>query len=228
MDNKNLEQLNESLEVVNEEVDYSNEDVLSTNLSDDDVNSLTIEESQIVAQKIEVEIERYENILIDGEDKNLTDEEIIANGFDEEKYYNLKSLEKKIYAHMKKIRKSTKEGGFFGVLPTWAFVLFIICALFTITPVNPYLPIMFYSASLNEYSSDFMLGVGGVYLAYFLYLGVFVITELVLLIILFIKGRKAKEKMQSFKSYLVLFIINILIDIPGLIIFLNAATSFNG
>ena len=73
-----------------------------------------------------------------------------------------------------------------------------------------------------------MLGVGGAYLAYFLYLGVFVITELVLLIILFIKGRKAKEKMQPFKSYLVLFIINILIDIPGLIIFLNAATSFNG
>ena len=41
------------------------------------------------------------------------------------------------------------------------------------------------------------------------------------------KGRKAKEKMQSFKAFLVLFIINVLIDIPGLIRFLNAASQYN-
>ena len=226
-ENKQVEELEELKEIVNEDIDYSNEDLLSTDLTDEDIKSLTEIEAQIVAQKVEVEIEKYENILMDAEEKNLTDEEIIANGFNEEKYFSLKELEKKIYSHMKKMRKKTKEGGFFGSLPTWAFILFIVCALFTILPVNPYLPIMLYSSSLDQTSSKFMSGIGGAYLVYFLYIGVFLITELVLLIILFIKGKKAKEKMQSFKSYLVLFIINVIIDIPGLIIFLNAVASYN-
>ena len=95
-ENKQVEELEELKEIVNEDIDYSNEDLLSTDLTDEDIKSLTEIEAQIVAQKVEVEIEKYENILMDAEEKNLTDEEIIANGFNEEKYFSLKELEKKI------------------------------------------------------------------------------------------------------------------------------------
>lgn len=212
--------------IVTENVE--NDDMLNVDISDEDIQSLTEIEAQIVAQKVEIEIEKFENIIMEAEQKGLSEEEFLKTGFDEEKYYSLKDLEKKIYLHIKKLRKKTKETGFFGALPSWAFILFIICAIFTIIPVNPYLPISIYSTLLDSFQSKFMLGIGGIYLMYFLYLGIFLITELVMLIILLIKGRKAKEKMQSFKAYLVLFIINVIIDIPGLIIFLNAALSYNG
>lgn len=222
-DNKDI--INEEIKI--EDVDYSNEDELKTNLTDEEIKALTDVEAQIVAQKIEIAIEKFENILVEAQDKGLSEEEIIELGFNEDEYFSLKELDKKIYKHMKLLRKKTKEGGFFGALPSWAFVLFIICAIFTIIPVNPYLPISIYSSLLDSFKSKFMLGIGGAYLIYFIYLGIFLITELVLLVILLIKGRKAKEKMQSFKAYLVLFIINVIIDIPGLIIFLNAALSYN-
>lgn len=213
---------------INDEIiaDYSNEDVLNTKISDEDISILTENEAQIVASKVEVEIEKYENILMNGENQGLSEEEIIANGFDEAEYFTLKELEKKIYKHLKSLRKKTKEGGFFGNMPVWAFVLFIVCALFTIIPVNPYFPLEIYNMVIAKFPTEFMLNISGAYLVYFLYLGFFVILELVLLVILFIKGRKAKEKMQSFKSFLVLVIINIIIDIPGLVIFLNAAMSY--
>ena len=222
------EEKNELVENEIIEEDFSNEDVLDIDISDEDIKSLTEVEAQIVAQKIEIAIEEYENIIMAAERAGLNEEESKALGFDEDKYFYLKELDKKIYKHMKLLRKKTKESGYFGALPTWAFVLFIICAIFTILPVNPYLPISIYSALYEGFKSSFMTGIGGIYLIYFSYLGVFFITELVLLIILLIKGRKAKEKMQSFKAYLVLFIINVIIDIPGLIIFLNAALSYNG
>ena len=213
---------------INDEIiaDYSNEDVLNTKISDEDISILTENEAQIVASKVEVEIEKYENILMNGENQGLSEEEIIANGFDEAEYFALKELEKKIYKHLKSLRKKTKEGGFFGNMPVWAFALFIVCALFTIIPVNPYFPLEIYNMVIAKFPTEFMLNISGAYLVYFLYLGFFVILELVLLVILFIKGRKAKEKMQSFKSFLVLVIINIIIDIPGLVIFLNAAMSY--
>ena len=216
-------------ELENEEIveDYSNEDVLNTNLNDEEIASLTEEEAQIVAQKVEVAIEKYENILLYAETKGMSEEEILSEGFNEEEYYSLKELEKKIFKHLKKLRKKTKESGFFGALPTWAFVVFIICAIFTIMPINPYFPISVYAKFLGAYKSEFMLSISGAYLIYFVYIGIFFITELTLLIILFMKGRKAKEKMQSFKAFLVLFIINVLIDIPGLILFLNAASQYN-
>ncbi len=213
---------------INDEIiaDYSNEDVLNTKISDEDISILTENEAQIVASKVEVKIEKYENILMNCENQGLSEEEVIANGFDEEEYFALKELEKKIYKHLKSLRKKTKEGGFFGNMPVWAFVLFIVCALFTIIPVNPYFPLEIYNMVIAKFPTEFMLNISGAYLVYFLYLGFFVILELVLLVILFIKGRKAKEKMQSFKSFLVLVIINIIIDIPGLVIFLNAAMSY--
>lgn len=218
----NLDELSEN----NSEVLYCLENELSIDIPLEDVSSLTESEAQILAQKVEVEIERYENILMQGDELRLSDEELIASGFDEDEYFKLKDLEKEIFKHMKKLRKSTKEGGFFGSMPIWAFAIFIVCALFTIVPVNPYFPIEIYAMLFPNFSSDFMINISGAYLIYFIYIGLFIIVELILLMILFIKGRKAKEKMSSFKSFLVLVIINIIIDIPGLILFLNAASSY--
>lgn len=205
------------------EESYENEDDLNINISIEDVNSLTEEEIDIVAVKVEVAIEKYENILVELENKEINFDELEENGFDNAEYTRLKKLDKAIYKHRRSLHKNVKETGLFGNMPSWSFALFIICALFTIVPVNPYLPLNIYAALYSKFTTDFMLGVGGAYVSYFVYFGIFFVTELVLFIILLIKGIKNKEKMGAFKSYLVLFIINVLIDIPGLIIFLNAA-----
>lgn len=201
---------------------YENDDDLNIYISTDDVKSLTEEEIDIVAVKVEVAIEKYENILMKGTDEALSFEEIIELGYDDEEYKRLKKLDKEIYKQRHALHKNVKETGFFGAMPSWAFALFIICALFTIMPVNPYLPISIFGSLYPKFTSEFMLGYGGAYLFYFLYIGLFFGTELIMFVILLIKAIKNKERRGAFKSYLVLFIINIIIDIPGLIIFLNA------
>ena len=209
------------------EMIIENDDLLDINISSEDIDDLTNEECDIVLVKLEVAIDKCEDDLAVLE----SFEELSNSSFDLEKYKEKKNelkrlneLEKKVRSHQRNLKRGTKEGGLFGNLPVWAFILFIVCALFTIVPVNPYFPIQLY-IDYSDKIGGFINTLAGAYTFYFLYLGLFVITEIVIFVILLIKGLKSKEKMGTFKSYLVMFIINIIIDIPGLILFLRAATA---
>lgn len=221
--NKN-EEVNE-IENSEEVFEVINDDSLSTEMTEDDVLELTEDEASIVAQKIEVEIEKYEDILIKAENEFLSNEEVIALGFDQDDYLRLKSLEKKVYAHIHRMHKQEKGKGFFSVLPWWSAVICIICALFTIVPINPYLPLLLQSGVSDSFTSDFLTGKGGVYLFYFLYIGIFFIVEFVSLLLLYLKSKKNVEKKAAFKSFLIIVIINLVLAAPGIFIFLRSAIS---
>lgn len=225
--NSSEEIIFEETEIIEEKIEVENEDSLNVNISLEDVEELTENEASIVGQKIEVLIDRYEDLLLKAENENLKEDELIQLGFDEDEYYRLKNLDKHIYAHIHKLHKKTKENGFIASIPMWAFILFIICAIFTIVPVNPYLPITIYSNFYAAFNSEFMTGVGGAYVFYFAYIGIFFITEFVSLLILYKKGKVEKEKKAAFKSCLILFILNVIINIPSLVIFLDSAIGYN-
>ena len=198
-------------------------DDLDININIDDVKDLTAEECDILAVKIEVAIDevemKIEALINDVNNFNEKSEEYVSLN---KEHKRLKELDKLVHHHKKEMKQKTKEGGLFGNLPVWAFVLFIICALFTIVPVNPYFPIELYIDYSDLFNSSFIHSEAGAYFWYFSYLAFFIIIELVIFVILLIRGLKHRDKMGTFKSYLVMFIINILIDIPGLIIFLRA------
>lgn len=212
-------ELDEDLETRDEEIQIETNDPLNIDINPDDINDLTEEECDVVLVKLEVAIDKCEDTLNMIMDASFNEEEYAKTSAEHKR---LKNLERLVQKHKRSIKQKTKEGGLFGNLPVWAFVLFIVCALFTIVPVNPYFPIELY-LEYSDKIGGFINTLAGAYTFYFLYLGIFLITELVIFIILLIKGLKSKEKMATFKSYLVMFIINVLIDIPGLILFLNAA-----
>lgn len=206
-----------------EDMIIESDDELDTNIYLDDIKDLTVEECDILSVKIEVAIDeveaKIEALLNDVDNFIETSEEYVTLN---KEHKRLKELDKLVHRHKKEIKQKTKEGGLFGNLPVWAFVLFIICALFTIVPVNPYFPIELYIDYADLFTSSFIHSEAGAYFWYFSYLAFFVIIESIIFVILLIKGLKHREKMGTFKSYLVMFILNIIIDIPGLIIFLRA------
>ena len=62
-----------------------------------------------------------------------------------------------------------------------------------------------------------------IYVTYFVYIGIFYLTEILSLVGLLIYAlvKKDKNKMKSFYSYLVVTIIDIVALIPGLLSFFN-------
>ena len=211
---KTVDNTNEQEVIDNIEIDQ--DDPINVDIPLENINDLTEEECDILFVKIEVAIDKCEMDLDefgDVEKYELAREEI----------KRLKNLEKLVHKQKNSLTKGVKEEGFFGNLPTWAFVLFIICALFTIVPVNPYLPVHLFSYIAEKIEFMNSMGITGVYIWYFTYIGFFLLIEIVMFIILLIRGIKSKEKMGTFKAYLLVFIINVIIDVPGLVLFLKAA-----
>lgn len=219
-ENEELEETTDIEKAVEEVIE---DDYLNVFINLDDIKDLTEEECDILSVKIEVAIDNCEDEM------NLLIEDIPATPEKEAKFEELKNefkrlkeLDKLVHDQKKGMKKKTKEGGLFGNLPIWAFCLFIICALFTIVPVNPYFPIELYIDYAGMVDSSFIHSEAGAYFFYFAYVGIFVLIELVIFIILLIRGLKNREKMGTFKSYLAMFIVNIIIDIPGVVLFLRA------
>ena len=215
----------ENLEEENkEEVAFEGEDPLNINISNEDIKDLTLEECDILIVKIEVAIDKCEDEMdkIVDDFVNYSEESTEYTKLTEE-HKRLKSLEKAIIKQKRSINKGSREGGLFGNIPVWAFILFIICAVFTIMPINPYFPIKLYIAISDKIGGAFLNSNSGIYFFYFAYIGLFLITEIIIFVILLIRGIKSKEKMATFKSYLLIFIVNVIIDIPGVVIFLRAA-----
>lgn len=197
------------------------DDKLSTSLTEDEINDLDIDEIDILMQKIDVEIEEYENIFVNGEMNGKTYEEIVEDGYNDEEYLRLKALNKKLQKNKKAILKARKEKGFFSNVPTVGLIMFIVTTLLTIVPVVPYLPwelaVVFAQiiGSITTNSKVIFI------LIPILYDLIFLIVECIYLLKLYKKGNDSIDKFRNFKSMLVLVIVNFIVMIPGIIIVIS-------
>ena len=163
---------------VNQENTFEDEDPLNINISDEDIKDLTAEECDVLIVKIEVAIDKCEDEMdkIIDDFVNYSEESIEYTNLTEE-HKRLKTLEKAVMKQKKNLNKGTKEGGLFASIPIWAFILFIICAVFTIMPINPYFPIKLYIAISDKIGGAFLNSETGIYFFYFAYIGLFLITD---------------------------------------------------
>lgn len=203
-----------------QEVVIESDDGLDISMTEEDVDSLDENSALILAQKVSCQMERYEDIIITCEELGLNEEEAIKRGFNKEEYKRLKSLEKYIYSHIRMLKKPQKNNSFLGRIPTFGIILFVISFLFTVFPVNPYFPVIVLS-NMNLRSTYPDLDMKFVLLfVYFAYVAIFILPQIIYFVILLVKGIKNKEKLKIFYSYLALFIINLFVTLPGVIIFL--------
>lgn len=214
----------EQNEELQEEYTLEVEDSLNINLTLEEVEELSEEDVDILAQKIEYNIDKYEDMLVKAQNELLDDEELKALGFDNDEYIRLKELDKALYKHKRALKKMNHEKGLFAYLPVWCAIIGIIVFVFNVYPVNPLLVehvlIDFSEKILSSGDYD---GISLIYATYFIYVGTFYLIEILSLIGLFIyaKIKKDKNKMKSFYSYLVVTLINIAIVLPGFISFLD-------
>ena len=212
----------DNIELTDEDFDAPiYDDKLNTSLTEDEINDLDVDEIDILMQKIDVEIEEYENIFVNGEMKGKTYEEICEDGYNDDEYLRLKALNKKLQKNKKAILKARKEKGFFSNVPTVGLIMFIVTTLLTIVPVVPYLPwelaVVFAQiiGSITTNSKVIFI------LIPILYDLIFLIVECIYLLKLYKKGNDSIDKFRNFKSMLVLVIVNFIVMIPGIIIVIS-------
>lgn len=219
-----MEENKEVQENQEEEYTLEVEDSLNVNITLDEVQELNEEDIEILAQKVEYNIDRYEDMLVKAENEYLSEEELLKLGYDDEEYHRLKELDKALYKHKRELKKMNHEKGFFAYLPVWCAIIGILVFVFNVYPVNPLL-IETYLVEISEkilenntYDHKFIL-----YFLYFVYIGIFYVTEILSLLALLIvaKIKKDKNLMKSFYSYLVITVIDVIALLPGLISFLN-------
>lgn len=197
------------------------DDKLNTSLTEDEINDLDIDEIDILMQKIDVELEEYENIFLKGEMSGKTYEEIVEDGYNDDEFMRLKALNKKLLKNKKAILKARKEKGFFSNVPTVGLIMFIVTTLLTIVPVVPYLPwelAVVFAKVLGKISTNSAVIFILVPILYDL---IFLVVETVYLLKLYKKGKDSVDKFRNFKSMLVLIVVNFLIMVPGIIVVIN-------
>ena len=197
------------------------DDKLNTSLTEDEINDLDIDEIDILMQKIDVELEEYENIFLKGEMSGKTYEEIVEDGYNDDEFMRLKALNKKLLKNKKAILKARKEKGFFSNVPTIGLIMFIVTTLLTIVPVVPYLPwelAVVFAKVLGKISTNSAVIFILVPILYDL---IFLVVETVYLLKLYKKGKDSVDKFRNFKSMLVLILVNFLIMVPGIIVVIN-------
>lgn len=214
----------ERLEEKLEEFNIESDDPINTNITIEEIEELDLDDVEILAQKLEFSIDHYEQMILKAETEMLSEEDLIDLGFDNEDYLRLKALEKALYRHKKELRKMNKEKGVFAHLPIWCAVIGILVFVFNVYPVNPLLiERVLIDLSEKIIANNTINHITLLYLIYFLYVGIFYLTEIVSLIVLFVIGKvkKDSDKMKSFYSYLVITIFDIIMLIPGLVSFLK-------
>ena len=197
------------------------DDKLNTSLTEDEINDLDIDEIDILMQKIDVELEEYENIFLKGEMSGKTYEEIVEDGYNDDEFMRLKALNKKLLKNKKAILKARKEKGFFSNVPTVGLIMFIVTTLLTVVPVVPYLPwelAVVFAKVLGKISTNSAVIFILVPILYDL---IFLVVETVYLLKLYKKGKDSVDKFRNFKSMLVLIVVNFLIMVPGIIVVIN-------
>jgi len=207
-------------ELENEEVEIETpkyDDDLNTSLTEDEVNDLDVEEIEILMQKIDVELEEYENLFLAGQNAGKTYEEIVEDGYNDDEYNRLKALNKKLLKNKKALMKAKKESGFFSNVPTFGAVMFIVILLLTIIPVVPFLPFEITVLLANIIGSITSNSKAAFILTAILYDIILLLIEAIYVIRLYKKGKDSIDKFRNFKSMLVLAIVNLVIAIPGII-----------
>lgn len=213
--------LNETLET--EEIELPKyEDDLNTSLAIDEINDLSENDIMLLLQKIDIEVEQYEDIYMKGEEEGLTIEEMNDKGFNETEYNRLLELSKALYKNLKALRKMKKDNSFFAVIPLWCIFMFVVVALLTMYPVSPFLPTKLLgvvSGIITKLFTDYR---AGAIVFIVIYHVLFIIIEVVSLLFLRKKCKKTNQGFKSVKNFLILIIINVIIMIPALIILFTA------
>lgn len=224
MDEKDNELLNESEETtieISEEQDYEieNEDYLSTSISIDEINNLNEDEIRYLIEKIDVELEKYEDEIMNlyEEDESDEDAEDAEEDSKENEYKRLKELKKVLYKNLRNLKKIRKETGIFGLVPFWYFIIAFFFFIFTILPLSPFFPLQLCSIIVNAWPNLFSSANQALIITFVVYNLVVVLAGLIPLLIYFKKGKKSKEKHEIFKKMLIIFIINIVLMLPSVI-----------
>lgn len=221
MDEKDNELLNESEETtieISEEQDYEieNEDYLSTSISIDEINNLNEDEIRYLIEKIDVELEKYEDEIMNLYEEDESDEDAEEDSKENE-YKRLKELKKVLYKNLRNLKKIRKETGIFGLVPFWYFIIAFFFFIFTILPLSPFFPLQLCSIIVNAWPNLFSSANQALIITFVVYNLVVVLAGLIPLLIYLKKGKKSKEKHEIFKKMLIIFIINIVLMLPSVI-----------
>lgn len=211
-------------DIISEDTLPEYEDDLSTSLEIEDIKNLNENEAYLLSQKIDIELEQYEDIYMRGEEEGKTFEEIENDGYNEKEYLRLKELNKAIFKHIKALRKMNQDNSFFAVTPLPFFLIFIAVVLLTMYPVSPFLPLKLLDAFSSLITLLFTNYTVGAVIFIILYHLIFIGAEFLVLLIL-VKKRKKREgndkKLKNFRdlrNFLVLIIINSIVIIIPIII----------
>lgn len=220
------ENLNESeeLQVIIEEPQETEPfyDELNTSLTIDEIQDLSEQDIELLIEKVDIEIEKYEDIYIKGEEEGKTYEEIQEDGFDEEEYKRLKALNKALYKNKKALKKIKKEDTFFASIPMWGILLCLAIALLTIYPVSPFLP-----TKLCTVLSEIIMKIfddyrNGATVFFILYNILFLAIEGICLLCIYKKCKKENKGYKSVKNFAILIIVNFALMIYPIVAFLIA------
>ena len=225
---ENIEELieiEEEPEKEEESQEYDDVDI-DINYDINKLDELNEYEAMVLASKVEVELQKYEDMILKSQKEFLSEEELIGLWFNEEEYQRLRVLDSALYKHTKTIDKATETKSIFTFFPIWLALFGFIVLVFNFYPVNPLLFMHVIINLSDKYENIFANGTTTAYILYFVYVGVFYIPLLVGFIIYLIKGIKDKIARKSFYWYIVVLVIDIAILLPGLIKFLKLMAGY--
>lgn len=216
---------NEELQIIIEneqEVEETFYDELSTSLTIDEIQDLSENDIVLLIEKVDIEIEKYEDIYVKGDSEGKTFEEIQKDGFDENEYNRLKALNKALYKNLKAMRKINKEDTFFASIPLWAILLCLAIALLTIYPVSPFLPTKLCTALseiIMKFFDDYR---NGATVFFILYNILFLVIEGICTLCIYKKCKKEGKGYKSVRNFAILIIVNFVLMIYPVVAFLIA------
>lgn len=186
------------------------EDDLSTSLSIEEIKDLNEGDIYLLIEKIDIELEQYEDILMRAQEKGFNFEEAIIEGYNVSECERLKELKKALYKNLKEIKKAKKEDGFFAKIPGWYYIISLVIFLFTLPFVSNLLTVHIAGAILPMFVNT-KLSFKLIYISLFsLYMLVFILAGLIPIIKYAKKGKEIYDCKKTAKYMLVLFILNLL------------------
>lgn len=210
------EKENEMIENGNDLPEY--QDDLSTAMSIDEINDLSESDIEVLMQKIDIELEEYEDIYMKGESLGKTYEEICEDGYNETEYNRLKELNKALYKNLKALRKMKKDNSMFSKIPVWGIIMSVVIALISTYPICPFLSTKIAVALEGLIDLIFTDYTAGCIVVICLYHALLLIIEGVSILLYYKSCKKNNEGYKGVKGFLILYCINIVLMIYPIII----------
>ena len=224
-------------EIEDDDVILENEDYISISMPIEEISNLNEDEIRYLIEKIDITLEKYEDELMriyegndeeDNEEENIdeTEEEKLYDDIEDElqnkEYIRLKELRKALYKRLKSLKKIRRESGLLGLVPLWYFIIAFFVFVFTIIPLSPFFPLKLCSLIVNKWPTLFPTADAALIITFVIYNLIFILSELIPLIIYFVKGKKSNEKKEVAKKMLIVFIINIVLMLPAVISYITS------